>query len=315
MTKKTDYKYNLFFAGYEGTIEQIGLAQSNDFKNWTIHPAPVLPVGVDNDFDALQTSNPYIFEEDDHYTMIYQARSGDDKRLRFGRATSQNLVTWKKDATAWFEIPLDNDKPGKRDGCQHPHLVKHKNSWHLFFTKQIGSDTQICVATSNDMQKWNFENSSCLTQIKDYESLAIYYPWVIKNKDEWIMWYSAVSGSWKQQNWLLGRAISKDGISWLRTPNNTVQINHKRKWLDVVKDSLSWRSRIQGYANPCVVSTKDHQLTMLTHAVMKKAEMTICLHQSQDNGISWETLNTGIIRSERKVWCHKFDADPFLFIT
>lgn len=299
-----DAKHKLFFAGYNGEIEQIGLAWSDDLEHWHVHDRPIIPLGDDKSFDAVQTSNPFVFQDGDQYIMIYQARSGDDRQLRFGRAVSEDLLNWRKDPDPYFAINIPDGVPGKRDGCQHPHIVKDGDQYHLFFTHQIGANTAIRTAISQDLKTWDVLEAPCLTQVKDHEAMFIYYPWVMKHKDQWLMWYSAVSGTRQKPRWVIGRALSDDGLSWTRTPEEETSIDFRPGF-------LRWDRAITGFANPCVRDL-GNRFRMLTHAVLKSGEMVICMHDSEDKGISWRTVKTGVIRPARTKWCKKFDADPFL---
>lgn len=302
-------KYKLFFAGYDGNIEQIGLAFGDDLDDLHVHDTPIIPVGTDSDFDALQTSNPYVYHDGDAYIMIYQARSGVDKHLRFGRAVSRNLIDWEKDAQPWFDLHLPSDMHGKRNGCQHPHMVRDGARWHLFFTRQTGDDTQICTAVSTDLKNWDMHSEPCLSQERDYDSLALYYPWVMKDGESWVMWYSAVSGDWRwgKHKWVIGRAVSDDGLHWTREPERPVSMSFKPGF-------WSWSRKIIGFANPCVFQN-GQGLTLLSHAVLKTGEIATSSHFSDDKGVSWHTPKAGIIRLNRAPWCHKFDGDPFVLLS
>ncbi len=79
--------YRMWYAGYNGSINQIGYAESTDGLTWTRGASPVLPVGPSGFFDASQTQEPCVIYSNNQYWMWYSGK--DSTTYRFGLARLQ----------------------------------------------------------------------------------------------------------------------------------------------------------------------------------------------------------------------------------
>ena len=98
-----DGRYYNFYNAANGSVEQTGLAFSNDLLTWRRHPAnPVLrnrPGGYDEQF----CSDPKVFRDGDHWVMIY---------FGVGRGGAHVMVAFSRDLLAWTADPEPLYKAG-----------------------------------------------------------------------------------------------------------------------------------------------------------------------------------------------------------
>ncbi len=90
-------RYYLFYSGRDGQTKQIGVATSNDLKQWTKHSAnPVLP-SQPNAWDSLESTHPTpIFERDGSYYLLYRGMESMYRQQAVGVAVSTDLIHWKR---------------------------------------------------------------------------------------------------------------------------------------------------------------------------------------------------------------------------
>lgn len=62
--------------------------------------------------------------------------------------------------------------------------------------------------------------------------------WIMKDGDDWKLWYTGYAN--EQGLRLLGYATSKDGISWVRHPNNPIYKDHWVEDMMIVKDGSKY---------------------------------------------------------------------------
>jgi len=210
-------RYFLYIAGFDGKTEQVGLAFSTDQKNWQVSPAPILPIGAPGSWDAVQTSNPSVLYEDGLFRMWYQ---GVDARhtYRIGYAESEDGWNWQKKPKVMFQRPgLDHlaDVP-RREGYHQPLVLPDGERYLMYFNDHRGGVGHIRVAISEDKgYTWQVVADDCLQPEKKWEGRGLHYPWVIRQKAGYTMWYTSED---YKHHWYLSRAVSADGIVWQREP-------------------------------------------------------------------------------------------------
>jgi aminoglycoside 3-N-acetyltransferase len=324
------YRYHMYYAGCADKDEMIGVAMSHDLKEWWRPESnPIIPWGRPDSYDSHQTSNPCVIDRGTGLTMIYQAK---DKYgvFRFGRADSTDGIEWKKfPAPVLSTIPLDNTTQAPyREGIQHPHVVAIPGGWRLYFIESRNGAHTLRFAESVDLQHFKISEHICLKQETAHESYAIYYPWIARLNNEWLMWYSAVEKRDGNRVWHLARAVSDDGIHWRRSPAEPILIGSPknvgghlmRRTLQRVPQQLVDRMvgrgvlRSSSLANPSVVSENGElPLTMYYHAALPDGGTGIGRMQS-DDGIAWSHKEDMVLGDRPAGWEHDFNADPFLLI-
>lgn len=98
---KKDGKFHMWYAGNGGIASnQIGYAVSDDGIQWRrVSEDPVLRVGPEGSWDEGETVSPaIIIDAQGTIHMWYQGSNGDKTYTGIGHATSQDGITWQKDA-------------------------------------------------------------------------------------------------------------------------------------------------------------------------------------------------------------------------
>jgi len=86
----------MYFLGMNNAYKQLlGVATSTDGIIWTKQPAPLLPPGDPNDFDAHGQGEPAVVYQAPLYYMLYTGRAADEVR-DLGWAISKDRINWTK---------------------------------------------------------------------------------------------------------------------------------------------------------------------------------------------------------------------------
>lgn len=208
--------YYLFLAGFDGAVEQVGVAISEDAERWRISPQPIIPLGAPGEWDAVQTSNPSVLVEENRFRMWYQ---GVDERhcYRIGYAESDDGWTWHKRPDVMFERAdlADLAQVPRREGYHQPLVLKEVDRYLMYFSEHRDTLGSIRVAESADGYTWQVYPELCLAPLNTWEARGLHYPWVIQDEGGYVMWYTSEDD---KHHWYLGRALSSDGLHWEREP-------------------------------------------------------------------------------------------------
>lgn len=215
-------QYYLYFAGFDGKREQVGVARSPDQINWEISPQPVIPVGEAGAWDERQTSNPCVIYDADaaRFRMWYQGVDGGG-RYRIGYAESADGWTWEKSPDQWFARAglADLNPVPRREGFHQPLVFRDGAGYKLYFLDHRAGLGYVRVATSEDGLDWQIHPEDCLAPSRPWESLGLHYPWVNHEEGRYVMWYTSEA---EKTRWYLNRAVSADGYQWQRDPDYPV---------------------------------------------------------------------------------------------
>lgn len=297
----------MFFAGFDGTSESVGFAKYNE-DGFLINEKQLVPLKK-NTFYEKQTSNPCLIKTNDEISCIFQAR-GADNILRFGKIITKDFSNWHLDKKPFYEIEIPNSF-GKRNGCQHPHILLHKDNFFMFFIEEINEITQLCCVTSKDFAKW--ENRHVIRFPDKDSNSKIYYPYVLKVNDEFFLWYSKRYLSNNVVKWKIFLTKSKNLLNW-DAIDEEVFIHSKKSFL---KDFFRMISNelISGspkyHANPCV-SYAEGVFKIFCHVLISKSRLSISEYESFD-GLNWKMKNKRLGKFFRERWTKNFDADPFFY--
>jgi predicted GH43/DUF377 family glycosyl hydrolase len=210
--------YYLYFAGYDGLTEQVGVARSTDQQHWEVTPQPAIPIGNAGDWDCIQTSNPCVLREGGRFRMWYQ---GVDERrcYRIGYAESQDGWQWHKVPGVLFERPglADLEQVPRREGYHQPLVFREGERYRMYFLDHRKGLGYIRTAESADGLTWEVWPEDCLAPERPWEDKGLHYPWVIQEAAGYTLWYT--SRSQQHGHWALNRAVSSDGRHWQRQPD------------------------------------------------------------------------------------------------
>ena len=221
-------KYWMFYCGgpagpktgEELVRYQIGLALSDDGETWKKTGKPLMPLGERDNFHAtpalLRDPAGNLLKIDGVWHMVFCGNRADD----IEHATSRDGLTWEKDARS----PIYKS-------AYAPHLVKVGDEIRMFYIskppKRDGKSVpwEVHLATGADLYSLKPHASNpVLTVSQPWEKGALFYPYVLKEDDIWVMFYASY---WQNHPTskgatAIGTATSSDGVKWTKNPSNPV---------------------------------------------------------------------------------------------
>ena len=221
-------KYFLFYAGgpsgpgNSGDFVgyQLGLALSDDGEKWTKTGKPLLPLGERDNFHATPSllRNPAgeLLKIDGVWHMVYCGNRADE----IGHATSRDGLTWEKDP----RNPIFRS-------AYSPHLVQVDGELRMYYISKPrpvegkAVPWEVRLATGKDFLSLKAHAANpVLTVSQPWEKGALFYPYVIREGDVWLMFYAAY---WTmhpegKNATAIGIARSLDGVQWTKNPANPV---------------------------------------------------------------------------------------------
>jgi predicted GH43/DUF377 family glycosyl hydrolase len=146
-----DGAYYNFYNAAQGSIEQMGLALSNDLIHWVRYPLnPVVsnrPGGYDSDF----SSDAKVFRDGDHWTMFYFGVGKNGAHIMI--AFSRDLIHWTAHPEPLYKAgghPLGLDK-------QHAHKISlvynpNNDTFYMFYCATGNKGRTIGLLTSKPVK-------------------------------------------------------------------------------------------------------------------------------------------------------------------
>ncbi|HTY37386.1 MAG TPA: hypothetical protein VMH23_09760, partial [Bacteroidota bacterium] len=169
-------KYGMVYTGYGRsdttkrgykfvTRPQVGLAWSSDLLHWTKDErSPIFTgSGVAGASDAEGATGPFMWVENGTYYLFYIGTTsrGYEKGMKtLNVSISTDLVTWRRSETNPIIVPSGDG--WRRDAIWHPHVVKVKDTYYMFFNASgvVNGLTEefIGYATSKDLRHWSVDD-------------------------------------------------------------------------------------------------------------------------------------------------------------
>lgn len=216
---KVMFVNNMYYMWYNMSTPQggIGFATSFDGKNWDHQSKQsIISVGDYGSWDGAAVGIGALIYENGLFKMFFNAYD-QTKKFRIGYAYSSDGLHWQKHSTPVFEGELAWNYSTVSSA-----IVKNDSGYFLYYsTRTIASnDYVIGMAYSKDGLKfYDTFNKPVLSPTQAWESKSIYWPSILKDKDQYIMVYMNGSGGTKSA---FGIAKSTDGIQWQKLSTNPV---------------------------------------------------------------------------------------------
>ena len=126
-----------FYNAAQGHVEQTGLAFSTDLLHWMRYPANPVVRNRPGGYDAQFCSDPKVFRDGDHWTMIY---------FGVGRGAAHIMVAFSRDLVHWTADPEPLYKAGGNPSGldqQYAHKVSlvyqpRNDTFYLFYNAVPG---------------------------------------------------------------------------------------------------------------------------------------------------------------------------------
>jgi predicted GH43/DUF377 family glycosyl hydrolase len=237
-----DGMYKMWFCSSWNGKWEIGGAVSFGGENWTAYASsPLLTVGPPGAFDSDFFKSPeVIFDEDDGmYKMWYAGYRNDVPSI--GYAESPNGMDWTKYSGNPVMVPFE--LPWEGDGVLPVGILKLNGTYHMWYGARLNAPYYEVVsgyATSTDGIHWTKYPYPVFTRGSE--------PWeneiaglgdvrVMPNGNYETIYLGIGEGSSLKA---FGRAVSHDGIHWVRDPRNPIITRNS---------NISWKSH--NIMNPC----------------------------------------------------------------
>jgi predicted GH43/DUF377 family glycosyl hydrolase len=214
---------------------RICYATSTDGVTWDKYVAnPVLDISYSGGWDSLGVETVSILIDSaapstERYKMWYAGQTFNDYRYEIGYAYSPDGLSWTKYPAPVLQVGAGSEwDNGFLEG---PSVIKEGNSYKMWYcgydVTVDGSGTDgranIGYATSTDGILWTkyVNNPVIVTGVASWDSIYVQDPHVIKEGNEYRMWYGGGQNDtyYDQQ---VGYATSSDGINWSKSPLNPV---------------------------------------------------------------------------------------------
>lgn len=205
---KHNGKYMMWYSGQmkpylEDGRSVLGLAVSDDGINWERRELPVMEPDQAWELQAVMCPHVIFDEEEACFKMWYAAGCNHEPDA-IGYASSHDGIHWVKFA--------GNPVLEKNPDClweQHkvvaPCVVKEKGWYYMFYVGHLHEErAQVGLARSaNGISGWERHPQNpliCPTQ-GEWDSVAVYKPFVLKVGNKWMMWYNGAA--YEEPIWVL----------------------------------------------------------------------------------------------------------------
>ena len=194
--------YQMWYAGYDGSVMRIGHATSPNGINWTKDATnPVVELGADTEWDDAGVSSPGVLLEEGNYHLWYTGYDGTD--LRIGYATGDDGVAWTKSASNPV-IDLGAGSEWDDAGVSSPTVIITEMlgaiTYRMWYVGYDGSSTQVGYATSTDDARvvWGKSANNPVLGIGEaelWDSIACSGPCVVLAHGSYHLWYTGHDGT------------------------------------------------------------------------------------------------------------------------
>lgn len=195
-----DGKYMMWYSGQmkpylENGRSVIGLAVSTDGINWERRPEPVMEPDQLWEKQAIMCPHVLYDEEDGRYKMWYAAGCNHEPDA-IGYAFSRDGLSWEK----YMDNPSlapDPEHLWEQHKVVAPCVVKEDGWFYMFYVGHLHEErAQVGLARSRDgITGWEKHPANPLIAPTEgeWDSVAVYKPFVMKVNGGWMMWYNGAA--------------------------------------------------------------------------------------------------------------------------
>ncbi|GAA4878085.1 hypothetical protein GCM10023310_67670 [Paenibacillus vulneris] len=236
-------QFYMMYVGFDGIGYQTALATSRDLLNWE-HLAVILRRDEGAGWDSVNIAGTWILKENridappvlkkwnNKYWLVYHAYPNtgyEEGSAKIGIAWTEDedLLTWHRcpDPILTPEEGADWEKGGLYKEC----LVEHDNKFYLFYNAKNKNKgrwiEQTGVAFSTDLVHWERYEHNPVLQVSPerWDSGFVSDPCVLRNGDQWVMYYFGFNYKQAQE----GLALSRDLFHWDKYPEPIITVGEE----------------------------------------------------------------------------------------
>lgn len=195
-----DGQYLMWYSGQmkpyrEDGRSVIGLAVSGDGIHWERRQEPVMAPDQAWEQQAIMCPHVLYDEDDGKYKMWYAAGCNHEPDA-IGYADSQDGIHWVKHPDNPVLAP-DPNQLWEQHKVVAPCVLKEDGWFYMFYVGHLHEErAQVGLARSRDgMTGWekHLENPLICPTEGDWDSVAVYKPFVLKVGNRWMMWYNGAA--------------------------------------------------------------------------------------------------------------------------
>lgn len=214
--------YSMYYCGSQADVANrvfhMGLATSTDGVTFTrVANEPVFRFG-----DAtrsiltptfLRSPDGSVLRENGRLRMWF---SSTDFPLNDGVHTLHE--TSSDDGRTWVA-----PSPPQLTGVYAPTILKVGEFYRMWYSDVSAEPWVVRHAISHALRdnQWHVTEEPCIVLDQDWEERRLFYPTVLKVGDRYCMWYGAYWSA-RENTTALGFAVSDDGLTWTKHPDNPV---------------------------------------------------------------------------------------------
>ncbi len=175
---------------------------------------PVLAMGAPDTWDAAGVLAPSGLFGGQLFQMWYTGFNG--TRWRIGQATSPDGMNWTRNGDGAVLNVTSEAWDSQHVGL--PTIIWDGDVFKMWYAGSDGQIWRIGYATSTDGMTWTKSEGGPVLDVSPagWNSVSITAPHVDMQGGDYVMTYAGFDG----QTWQLGRAVSRDGLTWTHDPGN-----------------------------------------------------------------------------------------------
>ena len=203
--------YTKLFASASANI---WYAESLDGIYWySNYDKPVIKPGNYGNWDDYSVCVGDIIYEDGKYKMYYFGFRDQYGKWCIGYAVSDDGINWEKN-TEPVLTPSDDEFQIVASS-----VIKVDSKYYLYYSTRNYPYYSICLAISQDGLNWQkFGQNPILKPLKSWEGTGVFFPTVLKRDNKYEMVYMNCN----QNIWAFGKAISLNGINWIKSDYKSI---------------------------------------------------------------------------------------------
>ena len=201
----------------------------------------ILGLGAAGSFDEGMVESPAVWfdKKNQLFGMVYTGYNKSSSKGHIGLAWSKDLIHWEKDKRSPIFSPSGIEGTPDSASVTGPLIFFEGDTYYLFYIGCTNSGYEkgvksLCMATSKDLITWkrNSVNPIIAPNDKEWMSLAVYHPSIVKKGSTYYMFFNACGKDEKEQ---IGYATTRSILGpWKVDDINSpvLKIGTKGSWED-----------------------------------------------------------------------------------